>query len=237
LKKEEMMSRFATGLGLLAAVCIASVPAFGDVFSDYEDLAEGNYGLELTHQGVTYRDVNLVSGQWPNGDTFDVPEDFERNVIIEDSTYFYDDFPDYGSRVNTLTFGMGYIEGPNLSLGPLASVWMDLDELSNAASLDLGFYENGPWGGIEYHLEGLLNDAVVASDSFAISDLGGRDNPTWATMSLSGAQFDQLHLYAWYNGTYSMPRGIIDDLMITAVPEPATLGLLVLAGLMALRRR
>jgi hypothetical protein len=230
------MNRFVPLLGVLAAVCLAAAPALADVFSDYEDLAEGIYGLTFTHQGVTYRDVNAVSGHMPDGSTFDVPEDFRRNVIIEDATYFYDDFPDYGSPIKSLTFGMSYIEGPNLSLGPLASVWLDLDELSESASLDLGYYENGPWGGIEYHLEALLNDAVVASDYFVISDLGGRDNPTWTSMSVSAAQFDQLHLYAWYDGMYSMPRGIIDDLTITAVPEPGALGLLIL-GLAAFRRR
>ncbi|MBU0717763.1 MAG: PEP-CTERM sorting domain-containing protein [Planctomycetes bacterium] len=231
------MNRFGTVFGLLVAVWFASVPVFGDVFANYEDLAEGIYGLSFTHQGLTYRDVNLVSGQMPDGSTFEVPEDFRRNVIIEDSTDFYTDFPDFGSPVNTLTFGMGYIVGPNLSLGPLASVWIDIEELSQSVSFDLGFYENGPWGGIEYHFDALLDDVVVGSDSFVISDLGGRDNPTWSTMSISGVQFDQLHLYAWYDGMYSMPRGIIDDLMITAVPEPATFGLLALAGLAALRRR
>ena len=56
---------------------------------------------------------------------------------------------------------------------------------------------------------------VVASDGFVISDLGGRDNPAIATLSVSGAIFDQLHLYATYGSEYSMPRAIIDDLTFT----------------------
>ncbi len=230
------MQRISVVSGMLMAVCL-SATAGADVFSDYEDLEEGFLGLSYSHHGVNYRDVNLVSGHFPDGSTFEVPEESRRNLIIEDATYFYDDFPDYGSPNNSLTFGLSYIGGPNLTIGPLASLWMDLDELSNAASLDLGYYENGPWGGIEYHLEALQDDAVVASDSFVISDLGGRDNPTFATLSVSGADFDQLHLFAWYDGTYSMPRGMIDDLSITAVPEPGVLALLGLSGVLALRRR
>ena len=227
---------------LSAVLCVAAIGlwcagAGADVLHDYEDTAEGHIGLEWNHEGVFYHDVNNVSGHFPDGETFDVPEDFRRNLIIEDAGLFFDDFPAYGSPVNTLTFGMAYIEGPNLTIGPLASLWMDLDELGMEASLDLGYFENGVWGGIEYRLEALRNDTVVASDSFVISDLGGRDNPAIGTLSVSGAEFDQLHLYAWYDGMYSKPRGLVDDLRIVAIPEPATLVLLIAAGAMTARRR
>ena len=56
-------------------------------------------------------------------------------------------------------------------------------------------------------------------------------------MSIAGVEFDQLHLYGWLNNAYTAPRGIIDDLSITAVPEPTSLGLLGAAGLLAARRR
>jgi hypothetical protein len=93
---------------------------------------------------------------------------------------------------------------------------------ASTASLDLGYYENGPWGGIEYHLDALSSGQVVASDSFVISDLGGRDNPAVAVLSVSGATFDQLHLYATFADKYSMPRAIIDDLTIPLmVPRPS----------------
>ena len=77
---------------------------------------------------------------------------------------------------------------------------------------------------------------MVGTDSFLISDLGGRDNPTFRTMSVSGVEFDSLHLSAWKNGNYTVPRGIIDDLTITAVPEPASAALVALLVL-GLRRR
>src|SRR5690606_31744824 len=94
-------------------------------------------------------------------------------------------------------------------------VTMDLDEPASAASLDLAFYENGPWGRIEIHLDALDGDSVVASDSLTISDLGGRDNLTTSSLSVSGATFDTLKLYSTYEGQPSAPRILVDDLNLT----------------------
>ncbi len=219
---------------------LAGSTALADVFHDYEDLAEGFYGETFQHAGVTFRDVNRVSGMWPSGDTFgpDGVDGLGNENIIENATLLYDDFPDFGSRRNGLTFGRAFIPGDNLSVGALASVWMDLEELGNAASLEIAYFERGPWGGIEYHLDALRNDTVVASDSFVIAGGGGRDAPAVNSLSVTAAEFDTLHLYATYNGSFSGPRGLIDDLSITAVPEPGTLaGLLGLAMVAAGRRR
>jgi hypothetical protein len=225
-----------------ALVCVASViliacgATVADIFHDYENFDEGFLGESFTYEGVTYHDANMVSGHYPDGGEAFGPGDPGSEFIIERATYFYNDFPDYGSPVNCLTFGRAYIEGDNLSLGALASIWMDLDQLGTAVSFDLGYYENGPWGGIEYRLEALRNGDVVGSDSFIISNLGGRDNPTFSTMAISGVVFDQLHLYGWLNDEYTVPRGIVDDLSITAVPEPGLTALLGVAGLLAIGR-
>ena len=218
------------------AIGLAATTAMADVFSDYEDLAEDHQGETFAHNGVTYHDVNGVSGVFPDGSTFE-PEAHTRQVIVENATYFYNDFPEYGSPVNGLTFGSSYVPGENLTIGALASVWMDLDVPGTAVSFDIAYYENGPWGGIEFVLDALSGGNVVDTTSFTISDLGGRDNPTFSTMALSGVEFDQLHLYGSYDGQYSMPRGMIDDLSITSVPEPVSFALLGLGGLLALRRR
>lgn len=219
----------AAGAAMMTSLALTTL-ARADVFSDYEDLSEGDYGNTLVHNGVSYGEVNRVSGIFPDGTTFG-PDDLGSDVIVENATLFYDDFPGYGSPINSLTFGNTFVPGDNLSIGPLASVWMDLGELSNSASLDLAYYENGPWGGIEYHLDAILNGTVVASDSFTIAGDGtGRDNATFQSLSLAGAAFDQLHLFAQFNGEYSAPRGMIDDLRITAVPESGSLALTVLGG-------
>jgi hypothetical protein len=233
---EEEMKHFGmTFVSALAMCCSAATLA--DVYHDYENFDEGSLGETFIHEGVTYHDTNMVDGYFPDGEPFHGPTDLHSEFIIEDATYAYDDFPDYGSPVKALTFGWVWITGPNLTIGPLASTWMDLDELGTDVSFDLMYYENGPWGGIEYVLDAYLDGDVVASDSFIISDLGGRDNPTFTTMSIRGAEFDQLHLYALLDGDYTAPRGMIDDLTITIIPEPAGLALLGAGALLALRRR
>jgi hypothetical protein len=227
------MNRFAKLLVLVCATLGARATQ-ANVFHNYENFTEGFLGTSFSDTGVAYRDANAVSGLYPDGSPFN-DTDLGNQFIIENAGLFYDAFPGYGSPVNSLTFGRAYVPGPNLSIGALASAWMDLAVPATAASLDLAFYENGPWGGIQYVLAAVQGGNVVATDSFIISDLGGRDDPTYTTLSVSGAQFDSLHLYAWLNGAYTAPRGMIDNLSITSVPEPATLlGLLLLA---VLRRR
>lgn len=200
---------------LAAAVCVGAATA--DSISTYEGFPEGFLGTSFSDNGVSYRDANLQGGVFPDGSTF-TPADLGSEFIIENANFFYDSFPSYGSRKNCLTFGSAFIPGDNLSIGALSSIWMDLDQPATAAQLDIAYYENGPWGGIVYHLDGLSGGSVVASDSFVLSNLGGRDNATFSTMSIGGATFDTLHLYATFGDQYSGPRGMIDDLTLTSVP-------------------
>ena len=118
----------------MAAVGPTTGSASADIFSDYEDLTEGFYGSSLTHNGVTYRDINNVTGFFPDGAPMG-PDDLGTEVIVENAGLFYNDFPAYGSPVNSLTFGGAFVGGENLSIGALASVWMDLDTVGNALEM------------------------------------------------------------------------------------------------------
>jgi hypothetical protein len=182
--------------------------------STYDDLVEGFLDTTFDYNDVHYYDVNGIGGVFPDGSTF-VPADVGDLLIIEDATVFYNDFPDFGSSPNTLTFGNSFVTGPNLSIGALVRVTMDLAQPASAASVDLAFYENGPWGRIVIHLDALSGDTVVASDALTIADGGGRDNATTAVLSVEGATFDTLKLYSTCEDQPSAPRIMIDNLAIT----------------------
>lgn len=188
--------------------------------SNYDDLIEGFLGLSIIYNDVSYHDVNGIGGVFPDGSTF-TADDVGNQLIIEDATDFYGVHPDYGSSPNSLTFGTAYVPGPNLSLGAMVRVTMDLAQPASSATVDIGYYENGPWGGIEIHLDALDAGTVVASDVLTIADGGGRDNDTVAVLSVSATTFDSLKLYAMYNGQPSAPRVIMDDLtLMPAVLSP-----------------
>jgi hypothetical protein len=222
----------------IALICSAGVRAA--TVHNYENLTESFLGSSFTDGGVTYHDINTSDVVFPDG-SGTTGEDLGDQAMIENATLLYNDFPDFGSPINALTFGKSYIVGNNLSLGAISQVTMDLDAPASAASFDLSYYENGPWGGIVYHLDGLKNGQTVGASSFTIAgdDLNGRDNIAFTTMSVAaaaGSSFDQLKFYATFGASFSAPRGLIDDLTITAVPEPASL-LVLGAAPLAMRRR
>lgn len=185
--------------------------------SDYDDLSEGFLGTQYAYNGVTYHDVNGIGGVFPDGSTF-VPKDVGDQLIVENATDFFTGFPDFGSVPNVLTFGTSFIAGGNLSLGPLVRMTMDLDQPASAAQIDVAYYENGPWGGIELHMDAYSNGAVVASDTLTIADGGGRDNATTSRLAVSGATFDSLKIYATYGGQPTAPRVLLDHLVLTPAP-------------------
>lgn len=227
---------------MLALSAMIGAQAMGGVtVHTYEDLSEGFYGDSFTHNGVTYSNVNNQAGVFPDGSTFEAGGGIEglgTTVIVENAAFLYNDFPGWGSANNALTFGSAFIPGDNLSLGALSTVTMGLDSVADSASLEIAYFENGPWGGIVYHLDAFMGGSLVASDSFTISDLGGRDNIAFETLSVDGAMFDSLQLYATFGSDYSGPRALVDNLTINTVPAPAgAMALLGLGGFASRRRR
>lgn len=221
---------------VLAGACAAS--SAGSVVSTYDDVAEGFQGDSWTYNGVTYSNVNNQSGVYADGSPF-VAGDNGDQLIVEDATVLYNDFPGWGSANKGLTFGTSFIPGSNLTIGALVTVDMDLGGVANTASLDITYYENGPWIGIEYHLDAYRNGSLVGGDMFTIAgdDPNGRDNIAFNTLGFNGGEFDTLVLYATLNGEFTAPRGMIDDLTIGYVPAPGALALLGLGGLATRRRR
>lgn len=223
----------ALSLAAIGAPCALA----GTTVSHYDGFVEGFLGTSFVYNGVTYRNANNVAGVFPDGDTF-TPDDIGDNFIIEDASFLFVDFPTWGSPNNVLTFGNAFIPGPNLSLGAFANAWMDLDTVSNAVSMDMAYFENGPWGGIVFQLDAYRNGSLVGSDSFVISGANpGRDNIAFAELAIGGVEFDSLNLRATYDGQFSAPRLMIDNLTLTAVPAPAAAAPMLALGVLGARRR
>lgn len=230
----------AMTIAALLGTCAAMSSAGTTTVSTYDDLDEAFYGTEFYHNGVTYGQVNNVHGVFPDGSTFEPGggvNGLGDQIIVENAGLLYQDFPTWGSANNALTFGSAFIPGDNLSLGALSTVTMTLDNVADFASLEMAYFENGPWGGIVYHLDAFMGDTLVGEDSFTISDLGGRDNIAFATLSVGGVEFDSLQLYATLGSEYSGPRVLVDNLTINSVPAPSALALLGMGALGASRRR
>lgn len=225
---------------LIASLCTMSL-ARADVVGNFDDLTEGFKTVPFHYSGVTYRDINQVNGIFPDGSPM-TPNETGTAIAVEEAVPLYASFPTYGSPNNALTFGAAYINGPNLTIGALSSVWMDLDAPASAGGFDIAYYENGPWGTIVWHLDALSGGNVVASSTHTIAGAAndpGRDNPTFTHLSVSAGSFDSMHLYATFNGQYTGPRGIIDDVTLTSVPEPASASALAVfvCTLVARRKR
>ncbi len=218
-----------TGLALtIAPLASAEVQV-----SNYDDLTEGFLGTSYLYNGISYHDVNGVSGVFPDGSSF-TPADTGDQLIIENAKLLHDNFPAWGSPKNVLNFGSAYIPGDNLTIGAFSRVTMDLSTPASNASVAMAFYQNGPWGGIKFHMQALKNGQIVDSAEYTIADEGGRDSVTTTTLSVSAASFDSIKLFATFGDSYSAPRLVVDNLSITTVPAPASM--LALAPL-ALRRR
>jgi len=232
------MKKAMTTIGMLA---LLGASAMAEVsVSNYDDLSEAFYGESFNYNGVTYSDVNNVAGVFPGGDTFDASgiNGLGNTIIVEDATLLYNDFPTWGSANNALTFGTSFVTGGNLSIGALSTVTMTLDSVSDFASVEMAFYENGPWGGIEYHLDAMMGGVVVGTDSFTISDLGGRDNLAFNSLSVDGVEFDSLRLYGTFGTENSGGRALLDNLTLNSVPAPGSMAMLIgTMGMMARRRR
>lgn len=184
---------------------------------DFDRLEEGFQGESLTIGGVTLRDVNREAGIYADGTPFAAGE-LGSQLIVENAGFLFNDFPDFGSAPNLLTFGDTFVDGPNLSLGAFSRVWIDLPQDASAAAVDLVFYEWGPWEGIELRLEAWKDGEVVASASHLLpgnGNPGERDRLGFGALALDGAAFDTLSISALLDRQLTAPRLMIDDLTIT----------------------
>ncbi|MBO6513552.1 MAG: hypothetical protein JJ974_06275 [Phycisphaerales bacterium] len=228
----------------IAIVCALSAGSAvaGLNVSNYDDLNEGFLGNSFSYNGVNYREVNSVDGVFPDGNPFVAGGDDINSLgdqfIIENAAFFYNDFPTWGSANNVLTFGSAFIPGDNLSIGALSYMEMGLDAAADYASVDLAFFENGPWGNIVLHFEAYMGNTLVDADTYTMSNLGGRDNAAITNLVVEGGVFDSMRLYATLGNDYTGPRVMMDNLSINTVPAPMSGALFAMcSGVLARRRR
>jgi len=220
-------------LQTLTTAAIAGTTLAG--IADFESQQEGFAGETFTDGGITFSGLNDVSGVNPDGSSF-TPGEYGRQFIVENATLAMNDFPGVLGGTNALSFGTSYIAGDNLSINILSSFHMTTGQVESFASMDMLIFENGPWSGITLSLDATLNGVLVASDSYMLSDRGGRDNLVGQSLSIDGVAFDSLQLSARYSdGTYTAFAGLVDNVVIT--PTPGTLGLLATGSLLGMRRR
>ncbi len=221
----------------IAAITLASLGsiALAGGYTGFETPREGFVGSSFTDGGITFYDLNNDSGLNPDGTTYG-PGDYGTDFIIENATLAINDYPDVLSGSHALSWGTSYIAGDNLSINIVSTFSMTTDSIETDASMDLLYFENGPWGGITIELLAMLGGDVVNTDSILISDLGGRDGLIGDRLSVTGVEFDSLTVNARYaDGTSTVFAGLIDNVTIT--PAPGTVGLLALAGTGIVRRR
>ena len=213
----------------------ALVGAAGAEVANFDSDTEGFKGSSFTSGGITFFDLNTHSGMNVDGSSFSAG-DYGTDLIVERAVVLAGDFPGQVSSPNVLGWGNAFVPGDNLTVNIFSDVAFTTGSVENFVSLDMFYYENGPWGGIELHLDALLDGAVVASDGFTVANGGGRDNITSATLSISGVSFDELRLYATLSdGTFTAMTGVLDNVTIT--PAPSAVALLGLGALGAARRR
>lgn len=219
---------------VLAAITgAATSPALAQ-FANFDSDAEGFYGDSYSNGGINFFDCNNVNGFYPDGQPF-TPEELGTQFIIERAIVVWNDFPDYVSSPNMLNFGKSFVNGDSVTLGPIATASMSAPGSFTEGGLDLVYYENGPWGGIEVTLEAISRGSVVGSSSFIVADGGGRDNPAAMHMSVVAPPFDTMRLTAMLNGEYTTVRGLVDNVRL--VPAPGVLSVAGLGLLAAARRR
>ncbi len=215
-------------LGALAGAASADL-------ANFDSDSEGFKGSSFTSGGITFFDLNTHSGMNVDGSSF-VAGDYGTDLIVERALTLAGDFPGQVSSPNVMGWGNAFVPGDNLTINIFSDVAMTTGSVENFVSLDMFYYENGPWGGIELHFDALLGGSVVATDGFTIANGGGRDNITSTTLSISGVSFDELRLYATLSdGTFTAMTGVIDNVSIT--PAPSGAALLGLGGLALARRR
>lgn len=193
--------------------------------------APGGYVAVDTSMYMTFRDYQYQSGQVGNEiisyggalDTINIDFNGPSNL------YPYSAGPAGPPIGETGTPGamtpFDYNQHPDYgSGGVIAGFWVPIRAdavVGSSSRFDVNIYSSGAWGGTGWHA--------------ALTEAGTEDWMDWAnaTMWVDSGEVDEFGNPIMIE----VPVGVDYSMIITVVPEPATMGLLAVGGLLALIRR
>jgi hypothetical protein len=215
-----MKSRSALGAvlftGIAATIC--AKPSQAANLADFDSLTEGFYPT-LTSGGVTFSNLDDFTPLTPT-DLF----------AIDNATPDLNGISGY-SPPNVLGFN-GFGPGEGVVFTRLGSFDFATGSQASSASLVWIAFDNA--AGSTLQLQGIRNGNVVNSASI---NLNTTFQITSLTLSLGPGTYDSFKVVAHGTTQDGAVFGVIDNVTVNPVPEPAALGALVLAMVIVPRRR
>lgn len=201
-------------LGIISSLGFTT-PSLAAV-ANFDSLTPAFSGLSVTDDGVTFS--NLIAGFR-----------FQRPQFLIQSN---NQFEPFFSSPNYLTFGIPDVE--DSIVGSFGSMNIKPTQVSESISLDVvtlnpSLGVGGPFLPPDKDslvLEAFFQGEKVGITSVLLSDFdqfNSSDQYLSTTLSLSGVKFDQLQLYTPRAFTDGVIHLAIDDVTISAVPEPLTI--------------
>lgn len=208
------------------------------------DVSAGGFsGNSLVKVDSTAGALNRFSRENDSNFGFDIPDG--SKFTFEFDAQAGKDAQIYAGMISPTSTNWSFLIGTNTSNG-----WrFRTDNPPNESTTSLNLYpgDEGPW---QYHI--LLDVDLAAnggngSASLFVRDDSGGGGPVVLTAvpdmqnmnmglgAVDGSDFNGLSIYIVANDE-NVPAGI-DNILITVIPEPASLALLGLGGLLILRRR
>lgn len=126
-----------------------------------------------------------------------------HGTMVENADALVEDFDGAFTRPNLLIVGSGFYPGDNFNLSLMTSLKMTTGEVERYARFDAIYMDGdaGVWADVWVTLDALREGVVVATDEFQIGWSGdGRLHLSAREMSISGVEFDTLHLYCHKQG-------------------------------------
>jgi hypothetical protein len=222
IDREEVRVRSAMGTGtarfvtVLTVLLLVNAAARGQL-ANFDSLAEGFYPT-VTSGGVTFNNLD---------DFF--PVTTSDSFAIDDAVPDLNGIPGY-SPPNVLGFNaLG--PGPGVIFSRLGSFDFSTGAQASAASLVFIAFDNAPGSTLE--LRGLLNGNVVNSASIPLNT---QFQIVSHTLTLGPGTYDAFKVVAHGTTQNGAVFGVIDNVLVTPIPEPGMLGALTAVALIGLRR-